>query len=542
MKVLRGLAVAGLVLVAATLAVQATAAPNATLDYDDARHLLARTGFGPTDAEVRAYAALSREAAVTQLLKDVRTTASAPPPASAIDTTALRPPRGEAPEADRKAFIQQQTREGLELRAWWVQEMLTTPTPLTERMTLFWHNHFVSAQPKVRISRLMYRQNVTLRANALGNFGTLLHAVARDPAMVIYLDSAQNRKGAPNENFAREVMELFTLGEGHYAEQDIKEAARAFTGWSLDRETGQFVFRRFLHDDGVKTVFGKSGTFDGDAILDLILARRETSEYVTARLWREFVSPEPDAAEVRRIAARFRESNYEIKTVLRELLLTPAFYAPENRGVLVKSPAEFVVGTLRALDLNPEQTLPFAIAAAGMGQNLLSPPNVKGWPGGETWINTTTLLARKQFVDRLTRADELPSGAAMMNAADSSGAMMNAVDPGSRMMRAAASGERMESVAASGRVPKTTLAPTVGLDEAKARQQRFARQMERGLASVQFNSARWIAQFPGATPEERARWAQRLLLAVAPQQAADFSADSLTLVHGLVLDAAYQLK
>ena len=526
MKMVRITALSGLFLLAATIAMPATAASNAVLGYDDARHLLARTGFGPTDAEVRAYAGLSREAAVTQLLKDTRITAMSAPPASAVDTTPLRPPRGEtAPEAERKAFVQQQTREGLELRAWWLQEMLVTPSPLTERMTLFWHNHFVSGQPKVRISRLMYRQNVTLRTNALGNFGTLLHAIAKDPAMVVYLDSAQNRKGAPNENFAREVMELFTLGEGHYAEQDIKEAARAFTGWSIDRETGQFVFRRFLHDDDVKTVFGKSGRFDGDAVLDLLLARPETAEYVTARLWREFVSPEPDAAEVRRIATRFRESNYEIKAALRELLLSPAFYALENRGVLVKSPAEFVVGTLRALELRPEQTLPFAIAAAGMGQNLMSPPNVKGWPGGETWINTSTLLARKQFVDRLTRADDLPVSVAMPT--------MNAADTGS---------ERMETAAASARVPKRAITPGAALDEDKARQQRFARQMERGLASVQFNSARWIAQFPGATPNERARWAQRLLLAVEPQQPADFSADSLTLVHGLVLDAAYQLK
>src|SRR5437588_1534425 len=151
--------------------------------------------------------------------------------------------------------------------------MLSTSSPLTERMTLFWHNHFVSSQQKVKLAELMYRQNATLRANALGSFADLLHAIARDPAMVIYLDNAQNRRGAPNENFAREVMELFTLGEGHYDEQDIKEAARAFTGWSVDRARATFVSRPALHDDGDKTIFGRTGRFDGDDVLDLLLAR-----------------------------------------------------------------------------------------------------------------------------------------------------------------------------------------------------------------------------------------------------------------------------
>ena len=502
------------------------AAPNAVLGYDDARHLLARTGFGPADAEVRVYAPLTREAAVAKLLRETRTSALTPPPASAIDSTPLRPPRGEnTPVADRKAFVQQQVRETLELRAWWVQEMLSTPSPLTERMTLFWHNHFVSAQPKVRIARLMYRQNVTLREHALGTFGIFLHAIAKDPAMLVYLDSAQNRKGVPNENFAREVMELFTLGEGNYAEQDIKEAARAFTGWSLDRNTAQFVLRPFLHDDGVKTVFGKNGRFDGDAVLDLLLARPETAQNVTAKLWREFVSPDPDPAELRRIAARFRESNYDIRVALRDLLLCDAFYAKENRGALVKSPVELIVGTLRPFDIRPARMLPFAVAAAGMGQNLLAPPNVKGWPGGETWINTTTLLARKQFADRMTRADEMPAPVAMT--------MTTANDDRD---------DRVQSAGALDGASRRAVLPAGAASDETARRQRFMRQMERGLSSVHFDSARWMAQFPGATPAERARWAQRLLLAAEPQQTPDLDADSLTLVRALVLDAAYQLK
>src|SRR5258706_402592 len=251
-------------LTAAALPTAALAA--APLSYDDARHLLNRTGFGATDAEIRRFVGATREDAARTLLSETRTAAITPPPAWTGNPGPLRYPRkGEnASEMEKKQFQQEQVRDGLELRGWWLDEMLVTPSPLTERMTLFWHNHFVSGQQKVKLAELMYRQNVTLRANALGRFGDLLHAIARDPAMVIYLDNAQNRKGTPNENFAREVMELFTLGEGHYSEQDIKEAARAFTGWSLDRETGQFVFRRFIHDYGQKTVLGKSGNLDGD--------------------------------------------------------------------------------------------------------------------------------------------------------------------------------------------------------------------------------------------------------------------------------------
>jgi uncharacterized protein (DUF1800 family) len=507
-----------LFLAVAGVSLPTLAASDPVLGYADARHLLARTGFGPTEGEVRAYAPLTRGEAVAKLLRETRTTAVTAPPASTLDTSPLRPPRGEiVSEADRKAFQQQQVREALELRAWWVQEMLATPSPLTERMTLFWHNHFVSAQPKVRIARLMYRQNVTLREYAVANFGAFLHAIAKDPAMVLYLDSVQNRKGAPNENFAREAMELFTLGEGRYSEQDVKEAARAFTGWSVERETGVFVFRPRLHDDGTKVVLGKSGHFDGDDVLDILLGRAETAEFLTAKLWREFVSPDLDKTEIARIARRFRESGYDIKVALRELLTSDMFYAPENRGVLVKSPMELVVGTLRQLEIDPVTTLPFAVAAAGMGQNLMSPPNVKGWPGGERWINTTTLLARKQYLDRITRAGDVEMPAMMAVAA-------------------------RKSVFIEGDSPNRALSPQGVADDDKARRQRFLRQMERALASLDFNSARWIAQFPGANAAERGRAAQQLLLATAPQQPPDFDDDSRTLVHAIVLDAAYQLK
>ena len=183
-------------------------------------------------------------------------------------------------EEQRKLAQRELFEKGAELRGWWMTEMLTTPSPLTEKMVLFWHNHFVSSLQKVRSPVLMYRQQQVLRKHALGYFGDLLHDVSKDPAMVIYLDNASNRKAQPNENFAREVMELFTLGEGNYSEQDIKEAARAFTGWSIDPDTGEFVARPLIHDDGVKTVLGRSGNFDGDGVLDILLEQPQTAEFI----------------------------------------------------------------------------------------------------------------------------------------------------------------------------------------------------------------------------------------------------------------------
>ena len=487
-------------LLVAAVTLASTVAAAAPMGYDQARHLLARTGFGPTDAEIRGYAALTREQGVNLVLRDVRTQAITPPPSFTLDTTALRYPRADTvtPEESR-AFQQQLVRQGLELRAWWMHEMLVTPSPITERMTLFWHNHFVSSQQKVRFSRLMYQQNATLRAHALGSFADLLRAASKDPAMLIYLDTAQSRKGQPNENFAREVMELFTLGEGHYGEADIKEAARAFTGWSLDRDTGRYLFRPAIHDYGMKTVLGKSGRFDGDGVLDVILDRPQTAEFITAKLWREFVSGDPDPREVQRIGKAFRNRNYDIKVALRFLLESDAFWDPANRGSLIKSPVELVVGTLRQLDLAPGGATPFVVVAAGMGQNLFSPPNVKGWPGGEQWINSNSLLARKQFLDRLARMDDAPP------------AMM-------------------------------AMLPANGDDAARV--ERFMRAVDRGMRNVQFDAARWVARQPGDSSIAKMQSAQALLLPLAPviADAPKPDVDALAFVRATLLDPSYQLK
>ena len=318
--------------------------------------------------------------------------------------------------AERNQFQREQIERALDLKNWWVTEMLSTASPLTEHMTLFWHNHFTSSLQKVRSGTLMYRQNVLLRRHALGNFAQLLNEVSRDPAMLVYLDSATNRRGQPNENFAREVMELFTLGEGSYTEQDIREAARAFTGWSIDRETGEFLRRPPAHDGGTKTVLGQSGAFKGEDVIAILLARPQTAEFIVTKLWKEFVGPEPEPREIRRIAALFRESGYEIGAALRGVLTSDAFYSTENRGALVKSPVDLVIGTMRQFNVSYSDPLPITLVLRSLGQDLFAPPNVKGWPGGDAWINSTTLLARRQFLERLFRVDENRMQGQMSNA------------------------------------------------------------------------------------------------------------------------------
>ena len=482
----------------------------------DARHLLARTGFGPTSAELRTYAALSHHEAVDRLLREVKTEPATAPPAWISDPAPYKRPGPTATEEERKAFQQSETRRAMELRAWWLREMLATRSPLTERMTLFWHNHFVSGEQKVRDARLMYAQNALFRTQALGNFATLLHAVAKDPAMVVYLDNAQNRKGAPNENFAREVMELFTLGQGHYSERDIKEAARAFTGWGVDRASGTFAFRPRVHDDGEKTVFEKGGDFDGDQVLDLILERRETALFIVDKLWKEFVSPTPDRQIVERVARDFRTSKYDLKVALRELLQANAFWSSENRATLVKSPVEIVVGTLRQLEVAPSETLPLAFAVAGMGQNLFAPPNVRGWPGGDEWINSNTLLARKQFLDRVAHND---AGA----------------PPRMTIATAPQSSDPSEDPAPMMATREATVAE---MDRAS----RVARQIDRSTRKLRFEAARWIGDRDGSTRDAKVDNAKRLLLPIDAQLPPPDDADLTTVVAAALLDPAYQLK
>ena len=487
-------------LYAALLLAASFGAAAAPMGYEDARHLLDRAGFGATDREIREFAALDRVEAVDRLLAGARREAVTAPPAF-VDDPIERPAKlGNDPEA-RKALQKKLVQQGLELRAWWLTEMLDTPSPLTERMTLFWHNHFATSQRKVRFPQLMYRQNVLLRREALGNFATLLHAIAKDPAMLVWLDNARSRKGAPNENFAREVMELFTVGVGHYGEPDVKEAARAFTGWSVEPATGAYRYRPFFHDGGEKVVLGHRGDLDGDQVLDILLDRPETAHFIAEKMWREFVSPDPDEAEVERWARVFRAAHYEVKPLLRAVFLSDAFWSTAHRAALVKSPVDVVVGTLRTFDIHPADLRPGAIACAVLGQNLFAPPNVKGWPGGDAWIDSATLLGREQFVDRVFRTADLGVQPIAMQEVTMEGQKGKAA--------AAAPGARLQQL------------------------------MRRGMGAYAFDDRRWLASL--GTPPSPSH-IDHLVLATAPVDAIPANAGVAARVRALVADPAYQLK
>ncbi len=378
-----------------------------TLTFEDARHLLSRTGFGGSPDDIRSLTQLDRVAAVSRVLDGTHRRAVTPPPRWINKLPPSPERRKHLSQGEKQAFREERKEEALELKAWWYQEMMTTPSPLTERMTLFWHNHFTSSLHKVKWPSFLYRQNLLLRAHALGSFRDLLVETAKDPAMIRYLDTGSNHKDHPNENYARELFELFTLGEGHYTEQDVKQAARAFTGWHIDPDTGGFRFNAKQHDDGVKQVFGTSGRFSGEDMLSLTLKSPQVAIHIIRKLWREFVSDEPEAQEVSRLADTFRSSTYQIKPVLSALLMSPAFWAPENRGALIKSPVELLIGTVRLFRLPVQEPIMLIRAGRRLGQDVFDPPNVKGWPGGTRWITSATLLDRWQILARSIRGHEM---------------------------------------------------------------------------------------------------------------------------------------
>jgi uncharacterized protein (DUF1800 family) len=518
MRTLVILLTAAALIVAIAASTHVVAKPTDRLSTDDARHLLNRAGFAASAAEIERFRGLTRAEAAEKVVGTAREVASLPPPKWTSEPIVPASKYRELSLEDRQAEQRLNAERAFDLREWWFREMMTTPSPLTEKMTLFWHNHFATSQQKVRYSKLMYEQNVLLRKYALGNFGTMLHQMARDPAMLIYLDNANSRKEQPNENFAREVMELFTLGEGNYTEQDIKQMARAFTGWSIDRETGEFLFRRAIHDTGEKTIFGKRGNFEGDQALDLLLGRPETARFITRKLWREFVSPSPDENEVNRLAQIYRTSGYNTAKLMRAMLSADAFYAADSRASLIKSPVEFVVGTLKQFDIEPRTLRPYVTASALLGQNLLAPPNVKGWPGGENWINSASLLGRKQFIDRLFRPE------------DRMETMMTEMD---------------EMADRSGTPPPPGRA---------ARQQR---NMERAMNALKWDIDAWGKQYVGenvsvgatavtAAPgdvakRDGAKRMAQVLLAMPPREMPG-SGSPTEWVRSLVADPAYQLK
>lgn len=362
------------------------------------QHLLWRMGFGPRSKSWAAWKALPPESWWPKLRDE---SMAAPQPFDAVDGVikGLLMGAGEVGkmqrrelDKDQKKQLRRQSKEDIQnLNLLWLEEMTHSKAQLREKMAFFWHGHFAS-----RNLNVLYQQQLInlIREKALDNFGELLRSVSRSAAMISFLNNQQNKKQHPNENFAREVMELFTLGRGNYSENDVKEAARAFTGWS-HRLDGEFVFRAFDHDEGKKTVLGKTGNFNGDDILDILLEQRQTARFITRKLYR-FLVNEAQAPEdrIQWLADRFYDSGYSIMRLLEDIVRSDWFYAAENRGVKIKSPVELWVGIRRTLLLSLDDPESQLLLQKVLGQVLFYPPNVAGWPGGRNWIDSSSMMLR----------------------------------------------------------------------------------------------------------------------------------------------------
>lgn len=345
-------------------------------------HLLRRAGFGYTEAELDEYAALGFQGALDRLLNYEQ-----------VDNSPLE---------QQLPGLQLDFTKIEDAKFWWLYRMLYTRRPLQEKLALFWHDHFATANSKVGNPPLMLLQLQLFHQNGLANFETLLRKVTRDPAMLVWLDNRLNRKGNPNENFAREVMELFTVGIGNYTEQDIKEAARAFTGYGLDKDK-KFVFNARSHDSGIKTFFGQTRNWDADDILAALVRHPATARYVPGKLFRFFAHDNPDQATSDRLANTFVSSGFNIRAVVRDILGGPEFLSLQAYHGLVKHPVELVVGGLKALNAQNvgRDVTQFT---RRMGQDVFNPPDVSGWAWGESWINATTLFHRFNFANLLATA------------------------------------------------------------------------------------------------------------------------------------------
>ena len=393
-------------------------------NYERAAHLIERAGFGATPEEIARVAAMTPERAVNSLVDYETIDASAlkpfdesgiwdpgmdPFPPSRAEAVRRAREHGEglgekvlAPGTQRRLqpvvdkFFYSLTANNIEtqrLGLWWANRMIASPRPLEEKLTLFWHGHFATGQNKVRDYRMMLQQNRMLRANASGTLRDLLVGILKDPGMLVYLDNGENVKSHPNENFGRELLELFSMGVGNYSERDVREAARAFTGWTNDVLTYKFDTEQ--HDFGEKTFLGRTGPLNGEDIIDTILAQPVTGEYMAGKLYRYFVRDEISSDVKADLGRSFRASGYQIKPLMRRMLLAKDFYSTPSVATQIKSPVHLVVSTYKKMGLREIPTIPdFGRMTGGLGQTLFEPPNVAGWAGGRTWITPATLLQR----------------------------------------------------------------------------------------------------------------------------------------------------
>ncbi|HXW52287.1 MAG TPA: DUF1800 domain-containing protein [Candidatus Acidoferrales bacterium] len=358
-------------------------------DARRAAHLLRRAGFGGSPQEIAAATSAGMDATVTHL---IHFGPDQLPAAPTGDISYDLSPTGDKTQRRNATILTDM---------WWLDRCLRTQDPLRERMTYFWSNHFTSGIAQKGITpQMMVDQYALFRHFALGNYAELTHEVTIDPAMLHYLDGMVNRAQHPNENYARELMELFTMGVGNYSEEDVRQAARAFTGFTVDRFTGESVFNPRLHDDGDKTFLGRTGDFTGDDIIDIIMAQPVTASFMARKFLRAFVYDDPEPELIEAVADQFRGLNYDTARLMGILLRSNVFYSPRAYRALVKSPLEVTIGAMKMLGATEvgARTLQ---AMVQMGQVPMQPPNVAGWPGGSLWLNTGTYQARLNYLNQL---------------------------------------------------------------------------------------------------------------------------------------------
>ena len=392
------------------------ALPSAQWNTATAAHLMNRAGFGGSPQDIENLRLMGLNRAISWFVDYEKIPDPTPAPDCASPDPRLIAQRQaimRAADPDTRRELQRQENiadntDIADLRYWWIRRMALGSRPFQEKMTLFWHGHFATSYEKVRMPFYLWQQNETFRQNATGRFNDLLIAVSEDPAMLRYLDGANSYKNKPNENFAREVMELFTLGEGHYTEQDIQQAAKAYTGWGLDADQLHYQYHRNNHNEEIKTIFGQTGNFDGEDVLNMICDRPDCAQYITAKIWRFFVQDQPPQAVVQALAADFQKHGMDIKYLMRRIFLSKEFYAKDVIRSQIKSPLQWLLAAVHQLQA-PVPTQPMTLVILSLlGQELFQPPNVKGWDGGIAWITTNSLLDRYNFAATLVEGDRVP--------------------------------------------------------------------------------------------------------------------------------------
>lgn len=366
------------------------------------KHLCWRAGFGLSPVAFQKKRKQSLDNVIKDLFKDAKKEHPVKMPHYTMPNQEVFKRMDKKQRKEKQKEIQKLTPQ---INLNWVRQMVSDDySCLQEKMTLFWHGHFACESKRFDHAA---RQINTIRAHALGNFRDLVVAISKDAAMIIYLNNQQNKKSKPNENYARELMELFTIGRGNYTEQDIREAARAFTGWFADRFTGEFKFTERQHDFGKKTFMGKTGDWNGDDIVDIILERKETATFLATKVYRYFVNDRPNKKQIEVLAKVLYQSNYHIGTMMQTLFKSDWFYDSKNVGTKIKSPIELLVGMGKVLNLNFGNQKSVLFSQLALGQVLFRPPNVAGWPGGKTWIDNATLMLRMNFAALIFRKVDL---------------------------------------------------------------------------------------------------------------------------------------